>query len=97
MEYLLHCFVRASANSQFGVFVSRLLGTPTEATWPGVTDLPEYKTFTVYPRNPHWHQAVPNLSVRGRDLLQQLLVCNPAERASADQALEHPYFDALAI
>ncbi|KAL5972235.1 Cyclin-dependent-like kinase 5 [Taenia solium] len=75
--------------------IFKLLGTPTESTWPGVTELPEYKTFTIYPKNTHWQQVVPNLSARGRDLLQQLLVCNPSERASADQALDHPYFDAV--
>ncbi len=26
----------------------RLLGTPSETTWPGVTELPEYKVYECY-------------------------------------------------
>lgn len=49
--------------------IFRTLGTPTEVTWPGVTQLPDYK------RNfPRWakkemKEIVPNLDRDGRDLL----------------------------
>ncbi|KAA3671255.1 uncharacterized protein DEA37_0011398, partial [Paragonimus westermani] len=53
--------------------------------------------FTViYPPTTNWHQVVPKMSSRGIDLLQQLVVCNPANRISADQALRHAYFENMA-
>ncbi|CAH8448954.1 unnamed protein product [Schistosoma mattheei] len=76
--------------------IFKLLGTPTESTWPSVVELPDYEPFTVmYPRTMNWHQVVPKMSFRGRDLLQQLVVCNPSDRISADQALKHSYFESI--
>lgn len=55
---------------------SRILGTPSEETWPGVTQLPDYKdTF------PRWSKqelksVVPNLDEQGLDLLA---VCRLAD------------------
>jgi len=72
--------------------IFRVLGTPTEATWPGVSSLPDYKP--VFPR---WEaqdisQALPpDVSPGGQDLLHQILVYNPAGRISAKQALQHQY------
>ena len=42
-----------------------------------------------------WSQIVPNLSSLGRDLLQKLLVCNPAGRMDSESALKHPYFSTI--
>nr|XP_054484645.1 cyclin-dependent kinase 5 isoform X2 [Agelaius phoeniceus] len=36
--------------------------------------------------------VVPKLNATGRDLLQNLLKCNPVQRISAEEALQHPYF-----
>lgn len=74
--------------------IFRVLGTPTEATWPGVTQLPDYKnTF------PKWtmkrlEEMVPNLEPEGKDLLLKLLQYSPNQRISAKSALTHPYFTA---
>ncbi|VEL30140.1 unnamed protein product [Protopolystoma xenopodis] len=51
--------------------IFKLLGTPNESNWPGVTELPEYKVFHTYPRNPNWQQVVPKMSPRGKYLLQK--------------------------
>ncbi|XP_010504209.1 PREDICTED: cyclin-dependent kinase B1-1-like [Camelina sativa] len=74
--------------------IFRLLGTPTEQQWPGVSTL---RDWHVYPK---WDPqdltlAVPSLSPHGVDLLTKLLKYNPAERISAKAALDHPYFDSL--
>jgi len=39
--------------------------------------------------------VVPKLSSRGRDLLQRLLICNPAGRTSAADSMNHIYFSDL--
>jgi cyclin-dependent kinase len=73
--------------------IFRILGTPTEAEWPGVTSLPDFKSsFPKWVRN-ETVALVSNLSEEGLDLLDALLVYDPASRISAKQACSHPYFD----
>jgi len=75
--------------------IFRVLGTPTEATWPEIVTFPDYKaTF------PHWgkmrlEDIVPGLDVSGYDLLSQMLTYQPRKRISAKRALQHSYFDDL--
>lgn len=75
--------------------IFRVLKTPTEEIWPGVSHLPDYKaTF------PNWTQNnlkchVKNIDENGLDLLQKMLIYDPAARISAKAALNHPYFDDL--
>nr|XP_033787994.1 cyclin-dependent-like kinase 5 isoform X3 [Geotrypetes seraphini] len=72
--------------------IFRLLGTPTEEQWPAMTKLPDYKPYPMYPATTSLVNVVPKLNATGRDLLQNLLKCNPVQRISADEALQHPYF-----
>ncbi|KAK4795844.1 hypothetical protein SAY86_028170 [Trapa natans] len=74
--------------------IFRLLGTPSEKQWPGVTSLRDWHVY------PHWEpqnmaRAVPSLGPDGVDLLSKMLKYDPAERISAKAALDHPYFDSL--
>ncbi|KAF4351969.1 hypothetical protein CsatB_003146 [Cannabis sativa] len=74
--------------------IFRLLGTPTENEWRGVTS---FRDWHVYPQ---WQpqnlaRAVPSLGADGVDLLSKMLKYDPAERISAKAALDHPYFDSL--
>ncbi|XP_039246275.1 cyclin-dependent kinase 3 isoform X2 [Pipra filicauda] len=72
--------------------IFRTLGTPTEVTWPGVTQLPDYKgSFPRWPKK-EMKDIVPNLDRDGRDLLTQLLLYDPSKRISAKAALNHQYF-----
>ncbi|NXR93361.1 CDK5 kinase, partial [Hypocryptadius cinnamomeus] len=72
--------------------VPTLLGTPTEEQWPAMAKLPDYKPYPMYPATTSLVNVVPKLNATGRDLLQNLLKCNPVQRISAEEALQHPYF-----
>ncbi|XP_054045500.1 cyclin-dependent kinase 5 isoform X2 [Rissa tridactyla] len=72
--------------------IFRLLGTPTEEQWPAMAKLPDYKPYPMYPATTSLVNVVPKLNATGRDLLQNLLKCNPVQRISAEEALQHPYF-----
>ena len=69
-----------------------MLGTPDEAAWPGVTSFPDFKaSFPKWSRD--WEKdLVTGLEVNGLDLLNAMLVYDPAGRMSAKQACQHPYF-----
>ncbi|XP_053425539.1 cyclin-dependent kinase 3 isoform X2 [Nycticebus coucang] len=72
--------------------IFRTLGTPSEATWPGVTQLPDYKgSFPKWTRK-GLVEIVPSLEPEGKDLLMHLLQYDPSQRISAKAALAHPYF-----
>ncbi|KAJ8673480.1 hypothetical protein QAD02_004742 [Eretmocerus hayati] len=71
--------------------IFQVFGTPTEETWPGLTQLPDFIQFKPFP-------AVPLKDIFTAagddllDLLATLLNVNPLERCSCDQALQMPYF-----
>ncbi|XP_058073358.1 cell division control protein 2 homolog D [Magnolia sinica] len=74
--------------------IFRLLGTPNEDVWPGISQLPDWHEY------PQWRpqslsSAVPNLDADGLDLLLKMLHYQPSKRISAKMAMEHPYFDDL--
>ena len=75
--------------------VFRLLGTPNENMWHGVSALPDFKTnFPKWQPKP-LREAVPHpdrLDDAGLDLVQQMLAYTPNARIVAKEALEHPYF-----
>ena len=65
--------------------------TPTLDLWPGLKDLPLYKSdYPVYKGEP-LEKLVPNLGMQGLDLLDKMLKCNPNERITAKDAMNHPY------
>ncbi|MFQ6619012.1 hypothetical protein Gotur_001397, partial [Gossypium turneri] len=71
--------------------IFRILGTPNEDTWPGVTSLPDFKSS--FPKWPAKDLAtvVPNLESTGIDLLSKMLCMDPSKRITARSALEHEY------
>lgn len=73
---------------------TRLLGTPNDHDWPGVTSFPDFKpSFPKWSRDPS-RALVNGLDDNGLDLLDAMLVYDPAGRISAKQACMHPYFEA---
>ena len=77
--------------------IFKVLGTPTEAEWPGVTSFPDFKASF-----PKWErknddevvnsEGIKILGDEGLNLLESLLVFDPASRISAKQACMHGYF-----
>jgi len=75
--------------------IFRVLGTPTEENWPGVSKLPDYKaTF------PQWKKQdistmMKEVEPAAVDLLEKCMSYDPVQRISAKGALAHPYFSDL--
>ncbi|XP_034447790.1 cyclin-dependent kinase 17-like isoform X1 [Hippoglossus hippoglossus] len=76
--------------------IFRILGTPTEETWPGITTSEEFKTykFPQYRPEPLVNHA-PRIDNDGHDLLSMLLQFEAKKRVSAEDALRHSYFRSL--
>jgi negative regulator of PHO system len=72
--------------------IFRLMGTPSEDTWEGVSALSEWKSdFPVYaPMN--LSSVLPQIDGMGMDLLNKMLRMKPQERAAARDLLIHPWF-----
>jgi len=73
----------------------RVLGTPTEEVWPGVSQLRDFKQE--FPKWQDTHLADvratgPSLGDAGLELVQECLRFNPVERPSARRLLQHPFF-----
>ncbi|CAJ2661671.1 unnamed protein product [Trifolium pratense] len=77
--------------------IFRTLGTPTEATWPGITnlfaDLNKYRIFEAKDLS----ESFPSLDPSGLDLLTSMLCLDPNKRITAEAALKHPYFKDLGL
>lgn len=79
--------------------IFKILGTPTEETWEGVSLLPGYPAH----QNPPLYTgkklglAFPRLydTPEGESMASALLQLNPLNRIGADEALEHKYFSSL--
>uniref|UniRef100_A0A6F9D9P4 [RNA-polymerase]-subunit kinase n=1 Tax=Phallusia mammillata TaxID=59560 RepID=A0A6F9D9P4_9ASCI len=67
------------------------LGTPTEAMWPGMTQLPDYIVFKDFPGIP-LSQCFSAATDDLLELISGLLRYNPVMRLTASQALQLPFF-----
>jgi serine/threonine protein kinase len=77
--------------------IFRLMGTPTEEVWPGVTTLPNFVNVTWTQHQKQDLRSIIKymdtvLDDTGMDLLYRLLTYDPTQRISAIQALKHEYF-----
>ncbi|KAH6890312.1 kinase-like domain-containing protein [Thelonectria olida] len=86
-----------TTNEDQIVRIFRIMGTPTERTWPGITQFPEYKpTFQMYATQ-DLRNILPAIDPTGIDLLQRMLQLRPELRISAHDALQHPWFNDLVM
>lgn len=74
--------------------IFRILGTPSDTQWSGITKLPHYKT-----NFPKWRSKNLNVLLNGNEvaaeLLSKTLLYDPFKRISAQDAMKHPFFDDL--
>jgi len=80
-------------DTAFKIF--QKLGTPTEAMWPGLSELPDFKTTFPKWQPKGWaniRNTLAQLGTTGIDLLDQLMYYDPRARISARKALQHSYF-----
>merc|ERR1719369_631802 len=92
------CYPTFPGDSEIGtVFeILKLLGSPTEDTWPGFSKQLEYWKNTF----PRWapanlesiRQMRPELGEAGLSLLSSLLCLNPQARLNSRRAINHPFF-----
>ena len=72
------------------------LGTPTEETYPKLEFLPSWDSDEFKLRKGiGLRDKMKDLDDVGFDLLMKFLQVDPDKRISADEALEHPYFNDL--
>lgn len=76
--------------------IFEVLGTPNDEIWPEFSSLPEYKEgrFKQWPKR-SLAEFVTGADPLALDLIEKMLVYDPAKRISAKDALSHPYFDDL--
>ncbi|KAK3753284.1 hypothetical protein QZH41_015231 [Actinostola sp. cb2023] len=73
--------------------IFRTLGTPDDNIWPGVSEMPDYKTsFPKWPVQP-LKNVIPSLQNSAIDVLQQMLTYEPNTRISAKSAMSHEFFN----
>ncbi|KAG7220406.1 hypothetical protein INR49_018244 [Caranx melampygus] len=77
-------------------FIFKLLGTPTEQSWPGISSNEEFVTYN-YPqyRAERLSNHTPRLSSEGVELLSKFLQFEGKKRISAVESLNHRYFSNL--
>jgi serine/threonine protein kinase len=75
--------------------IFRLMGTPSERSWPGISQFPEYKpNFQVFATQ-DLRLILPSVDPIGLNLLSSMLQLRPELRISAADALRHPWFNDL--
>ncbi len=74
--------------------VYSILGTPTVTSWPTASEMPDYGklSFGTHTAKP-WKDVLPRVveSPHLMDLLSKLVLLDPLQRLSAQQALDHPW------
>ncbi|KAH7374156.1 hypothetical protein BKA64DRAFT_586495 [Cadophora sp. MPI-SDFR-AT-0126] len=71
-----------------------ILGTPTKAIWPGLTDMAWFALLRPSARRPNVfaEKYKERVTPAAYELLEAMLQYDPAKRPSASDVLEHPYF-----
>jgi negative regulator of the PHO system len=88
-----HPLFHGTTNEDQLMRIFRIMGTPSERSWPGISQYTEYKqNFPVYATQ-DLRVSVPQIDPTGIDLLLRMLQLRPELRISAADALDHPWFN----
>jgi serine/threonine protein kinase len=70
------------------------MGTPDEKVWPGVSKLPNFSMigFREY-IGEDLRQSFSSMDEDGFNLMMRMLTLDPKQRITAQEALEHEYFN----
>ncbi|KAI5643099.1 protein kinase domain-containing protein [Phthorimaea operculella] len=73
--------------------VLRHLGTPTEDSWPGHHELPDFHKIS-FPESAAtpWPDLLPGVDPDGVQLVQSFILYDEKRRISAKEALKHSWF-----
>ena len=86
-----------TTNEDQLIRIFRIMGTPSERSWPGISQFAEYKqNFQMYATQ-DLRQILPQIDAAGIDLLRAMLQLRPELRISASEALQHPWFADLNV
>lgn len=96
IELLKHTpWIAGDSDPQQIILIQQFLGTPTEANWPGVSNLPNYITpevKTSEAKEEFWRREFPQIGREGQALLSSILRLDPRKRCTAKEALESDWF-----
>ncbi|KFY58031.1 hypothetical protein V496_06262 [Pseudogymnoascus sp. VKM F-4515 (FW-2607)] len=81
-----------TTNEDQLVRIFRIMGTPSERSWPGISQFSEYKPNLQVFNTQDLRAILPQIDPSGIDLLQRMLQLRPELRVSAHDALQHPWF-----
>lgn len=90
--YTGHALFPGNSDGNQLLRIFQAMGTPSECTWPGVSQLPEFNPwFPIY--SPlDMEQLISGMGYFGINLLERMLRMQPELRLSAADALLHPWF-----
>ena len=74
--------------------IYNVLGTPTRSEWPGLVDMAWFELLRPTERKPNTfaEKYQERVTPDAFELLQAMLMYDPAKRPTAGDVLEHPYF-----
>lgn len=88
-------FTGTSEEAQLDT-IFRHLGTPNEMTYPGISELPDWRdNFPQYEAPKSLSELVPKLEASGVDLLKSMLTYDPSQRITAQDAKNHKFLSSL--
>lgn len=77
--------------------IFRQFGTPDDTVWPNINQLPDFKeSFPKWERQAH-PVRMYNSDTDAIDLFEQMTKYDPDERISGREALNHAYFNDVAL